>query len=106
MFVIGVTKYSIGGAPLFYPISISHRKVYTTYSFTGSWGYLGGIPSDWSGGLTARGYEYTLNADFYWSSTSSVDNLNAWSVDLYFGYVSSFYGKSTALFVRCVRPGQ
>jgi hypothetical protein len=29
MFVIGVTKYSIGGAPLFYPIPFSHKKVYT-----------------------------------------------------------------------------
>jgi hypothetical protein len=31
MFVIGVTKYSIGGAPLFYPIPFSHKKVYTAY---------------------------------------------------------------------------
>jgi hypothetical protein len=31
-FVIGVTKYFIGGAPFFYPISFSHKRVYTTVS--------------------------------------------------------------------------
>jgi len=28
--LLAVTKYFIGGAPLFYPISFSHKKVYTT----------------------------------------------------------------------------
>ena len=31
--LLAVTKYFIGGAPLFYPISFSHKKVYTTFLF-------------------------------------------------------------------------
>jgi type III restriction enzyme len=33
-FVIGITKYFIGGAPFCYPISFSHKKVYTIHNFS------------------------------------------------------------------------
>ena len=42
----------------------------------------------------------------YWTSSSAMDEIFAWSVDFKFGRTSSPRDKSTELFVRCTRVGQ